>query len=970
MPLQRAPHHSGVHRVAAIALYRALLTQCAAIPLSSLRLDEIRNIIRNRFRAQRYTISRRHLHVYFDAGYEALDHLDAAKAGVHESTSYLDALVERAPFWMKRSPKIVQKEEHGKPKHRPLTPIDLRALQRWTPSQIYEQVYVGAIPADAQLQDFYSKRTLQGKKAARVRVIEPKEQEVAPPSFDAVFGRLLPPNRLKGKRRVPQLMSANTIPILRMDKPQPPALSGYITHRVKIRHARTERMQRLQQEKVLSVAEDRWDSLMAGLPQSEHHLKTGRLARSTGDDMEHTSDSAPSSISRNNDEPSWTSTIVETFQSEERSVKRERAKNSLIGMKMNLVFEAEQAALHFEIAMAKKEKRDQQFKRWLERRLQRQKSSSEDSANEALAVVPSDEVAAVPHSAPAPAQPSHDTTQLPRSSPDTVGDVRQLEDRPLTETLSKSSPSMTFRPTRPLQTHHDFGRDSMSETHMKEDVEAISDVEQDSYSQAHVREDVEVGPLPRRLVTRPTESDILTFRNEYNRTIPAQHRRTMMDKSQALKRVEELVDGLITRIMQEVAEAEREFEHLGTLMKRQALIQSEIYQSLASQKPAEAGDGSVPSVPAVGQALLQIKLDERLRQRRAIQKEIHVSSVKCERFAGLQQRITWLMRQRQEVVRLQQDIKSWEDQNIFKSIKMHGPMQSIPASELIEQASNYGSSEVPSYNQEIWLDKREDVTISDAFQSPTSILGPGYFRAMGETLAALKEVASQEAAHTENLGDVHELYLALADVLRNADFTGLKGGKATDTRLERLAMEAGVTVGESPETTANGRKMPRPKKFMTGWKRKNLMKKDARITAAIEMTKSLRAFRKVDVAEFTLEGIALDPNLGRTRLSLFADDEDDDLGKEEDDKDGEKAKENRKSEVGSEEVHEHNLVTPPADTSIDLDPLMRLKPNSNSEEEEEERKSNVRGEYKFDKRNLKVTTWRHLRPRWLGGHRL
>ncbi|KAF1826527.1 uncharacterized protein K489DRAFT_294431, partial [Dissoconium aciculare CBS 342.82] len=263
MPLRRAPHQSGVHRVAAIALYRALLTQCTSVPLPSPCLDGIRNIVRNRFRATRYVTSHRHLHIYFDAGYEALDHLDAAAAGVSESAVYLDDLVERAPFWMKRSPSLAQQKEHGTRKLPPLTPIDLKALKQWTPNYLNRPLGVNV-------------------------------------------------------RRVPRLISANMIPILRVDKPQPPALSGYIANRITRRHVRTERWHRMEQELRVAQLEDRWDSLMANLPRSG--IQSDRANRA---------------------EPAWSSAIVKAISREIEANQRERAKNALIASKMQLVVEAE-----------------------------------------------------------------------------------------------------------------------------------------------------------------------------------------------------------------------------------------------------------------------------------------------------------------------------------------------------------------------------------------------------------------------------------------------------------------------------------------------------------------------------------------------------------------------------------------------------------------------------------------------------
>jgi hypothetical protein len=885
MPLRRAPHQSGVHRIAAIALYRALLTQCAAIPLAQPRLDEIRNIIRNRFRAQRHTVSSRHLHVYFDAGYEALDHLDAARAGIHESTAYIDALVETAPFWMKRSLKTGRKEEHGKPRNRPLRPIDLSALAQWEPIPIYRPTDTEDIQPDAQLQDFFSERLLQEGNAANLRIAELNGHEAATPCHDTVFNRPLRPDRLKGKRRVPKLVSANLIPTLRMGKPQPPALSGYIAHRIASRQARVERSQRLQQEKDLGLSEDRWDSLMAELSRSDNNARTGR-------------------------EPSWSSAVSDSLHAEAAASQRERAKSILIGQKMNLVIEAEQAALDLENAVAKREKRDKRFRQWLDRHLQRQKKSSEDSTNEVpagvRADVPSDEAAALPPSSSAPTQSSDVATELARPPPDTVEHSATAEYRPLTKALPKSSPLTNFKPTRPLKAFNDLARDSFSGADTDADLEA-----------ARIHRGL--GPNHDRAEMGPTKGQ----HNNPSTAALARRGRMLVEKCRVLKHLEELTDGGIAELSRTLESHLSNFETLWQLVLRQNQLQKDMDKFLTQQidgpKPAEDGDTQKSLTgPMESEALVQADMEERLKQQRLLQQEIIKKVGKCAKLLKLQKTVTSLKDIREKVKKLRLYIGQVENKYMFRTLDIkHDPTpavsQAIPVSEFLEQASAYGADVISSLNQQMWLKERKNVTMADAFDSPTAIRGPGYFRALDETLAQLGQLSklgkradqamSFDFAQAERIQDVQDLYIAMADVLRKADFSGLEVGRASSAKLREISEEEREAAaraeaaerdekegeeGEGADSSGGGAVASptksrdyRRSRFMNGWKRQALNKKDLRVTEVIELQKKLRAFRKVNVPDFTLESMEVESERIPTREFLFPDDEhDDDYGEE------------------------------------------------------------------------------------------
>ncbi|WPG98960.1 Hypothetical protein R9X50_00176200 [Acrodontium crateriforme] len=221
MPRHLVPHRSGVHRIAAIALYRALLSQCRALALELPLANELQNVVRNRFKQARHDVSIPRLRLSFEAGYEAIDHLDAAVAGNATSKAYILDLLQRAPSKAKQAPPIV-------------------------------------LP-------FKLQKEINARKKREDREVRAKQDPPRPSLWD----RPLPLDQLSGhRRRVPVLFNAAGsvgIPVLRLQKPQPTRLSGYIADRSKRRQAWANRRHRLFDELHVAQREDDWDGLVARL---------------------------------------------------------------------------------------------------------------------------------------------------------------------------------------------------------------------------------------------------------------------------------------------------------------------------------------------------------------------------------------------------------------------------------------------------------------------------------------------------------------------------------------------------------------------------------------------------------------------------------------------------------------------------------------------------------------------------------
>ena len=88
----------------------------------------------------------------------------------------------------------------------------------------------------------------------------PKKPDPPIESRPSIFSRPRP--QVSGIRRIPYLVSANGIPILRIKKPQPASLSGYLSARVKSRQKKVDQKTLMQSLLSIAQSEDRWDRIL------------------------------------------------------------------------------------------------------------------------------------------------------------------------------------------------------------------------------------------------------------------------------------------------------------------------------------------------------------------------------------------------------------------------------------------------------------------------------------------------------------------------------------------------------------------------------------------------------------------------------------------------------------------------------------------------------------------------------------
>ncbi|KAF2182239.1 hypothetical protein K469DRAFT_586944 [Zopfia rhizophila CBS 207.26] len=205
MPRFLLPRRSTPHRVAAIALYRALLSRCASSLLPDEQRNSLQNAIRNQFRKNRKLQSPYQLGLTFQTGYKVLDHLDESNTGSTTSTQFLVKFVTSLPRHITRPRRTKS----------PLSP----------PHPLRKKL--ACLPPE--------------KAVLSVR----------------------PYTKVSGPRHVPILCSANGIPFLRLKKPQPPSLSRILRQKL------DKRIKKFDQKTLLlnywmplAKHEDEWDYII------------------------------------------------------------------------------------------------------------------------------------------------------------------------------------------------------------------------------------------------------------------------------------------------------------------------------------------------------------------------------------------------------------------------------------------------------------------------------------------------------------------------------------------------------------------------------------------------------------------------------------------------------------------------------------------------------------------------------------
>jgi hypothetical protein len=305
---------------AGLSLYRALLRQSSALHVGgsseyspSKSSDVLSSLVRFRFHQDRKLKSPTQIANGLKAGYEALDLLHACNKNSPSALAQLKSLLEST---------AAQAE--------------------------YTSAYRAALAA---ARSPTSPQKLS--KIAHLRAIATKANSTRYPWSKPVLERPLPLDEIKGgKRRVPNLVSAQGIPFLRYSKPQPISLSRVIRQKQDRDQKKWTRQESLKGDIIIAQWEDEWDEIVAGLKAEEQARGKGNVRPPLDSDGRKEAGGP---------EASWKHEMVVAEGELYQQIKRNDWKNAEMGRKMWEIVVKERE-------LAAQEKREAKIQRRIERK--------------------------------------------------------------------------------------------------------------------------------------------------------------------------------------------------------------------------------------------------------------------------------------------------------------------------------------------------------------------------------------------------------------------------------------------------------------------------------------------------------------------------------------------------------------------------------------------------------------------------
>ncbi|EGD99680.1 hypothetical protein TMEN_4563 [Trichophyton mentagrophytes] len=213
MPRFLHPTQSGVHRLACLSLYHALLSQCSKPWLTRSKASHIRALIQARFHLDQRIESPSRIEKSLKAGYEALNLMKSCERGDVTSIERVDSLIAGTEPFLER----------------------------------YKQ-NCARLARERQAKELEDAKKKQNKRRFSAKRV-----------LESVLARPYP--TVSGIRRVPRFACARGIPFLRIKKPQPKNLSVAIQIRQDARWKNILRRQELGVDSLFAKDEDMWDQI-------------------------------------------------------------------------------------------------------------------------------------------------------------------------------------------------------------------------------------------------------------------------------------------------------------------------------------------------------------------------------------------------------------------------------------------------------------------------------------------------------------------------------------------------------------------------------------------------------------------------------------------------------------------------------------------------------------------------------------
>jgi hypothetical protein len=303
-----------------LSLYRALLKQSSALHVvgsnehsPSKSSGVLSSLVQFRFHQDRKLKSPTQIANGLKAGYEVLDLLHACNKNFPSALAQLKSLLEST---------AAQAE--------------------------YTSAYRAALAA---ARSPTSPQKLS--KIAHLRAIATKANSTRYPWSKPVLERPLPLDEIRGgKRRVPNLVSAQGIPFLRYSKPQPISLSRIIRQKQNRDQKKWTQLEGLKGDIVIAQWEDEWDEIVARQMAEKHGRGKGKLRSPRDSDGGEEAGGC---------EASWKHEMVVAEGELYRQIKESDRKNAEMGRKMWEIVVKERE-------LAAQEKREAKIQRRIERK--------------------------------------------------------------------------------------------------------------------------------------------------------------------------------------------------------------------------------------------------------------------------------------------------------------------------------------------------------------------------------------------------------------------------------------------------------------------------------------------------------------------------------------------------------------------------------------------------------------------------
>ncbi|KAF2223119.1 hypothetical protein BDZ85DRAFT_121738 [Elsinoe ampelina] len=246
MPRFLVPHKYGPHRVAAISLYRNLITSLSNSPIPPDHRTSLNSLIRFRFRRNRLNTSHRLLGPLFEHGYAILDTLDLTRSSSPAGQAGAKNLLARY-LAEKRNKTLLERIA-------------------WEQGDEFKRQQEEARKRKEREAPSFTRDPTQGAgwKARPLPLAKLKAQArpspTNPTSSESHTGTTEQDPR--PQRHIPILFSANKIPVLRFTKPQPRSLSLFLQSRITQRQRRNDRALALSHLLSTAEGEDLWDDIL------------------------------------------------------------------------------------------------------------------------------------------------------------------------------------------------------------------------------------------------------------------------------------------------------------------------------------------------------------------------------------------------------------------------------------------------------------------------------------------------------------------------------------------------------------------------------------------------------------------------------------------------------------------------------------------------------------------------------------